>query len=79
MIIKFNYTDGYDFFDSNGDQYVGYFNVDENNVAYETRDTQDKQLTKQSNFSGEYNSNIEYFKDRTLLEKMSLPYNLNHI
>ena len=79
MIIKFNYTDGYEFLDLNGDQYVGYFNVNENNVAYETRDTQDKQLTKQSNFSGEYNSNIEYFKDRTLLEKMSLPYNLNHI
>ena len=79
MIIKYNYTDGYEFFDSGGDQYVGYFNVDENNVVYETRDTQDKQLTKQSNFSSEYNSNIEYFKDRTLIEKMSLPYNLNQI
>ena len=79
MIIKFNYTDGYEYVDSNGDQYVGYFNVDENNVVYETRDTQDKQLTKQSNFSSEYNSNIEYFKDRTLIEKMSLPYDLNQI
>ena len=74
MIIKYNYTDGYEFFDSSGDQYVGYFNVDENNVVYETRDTQDKQLTKQSNFSSEYNSNIEYFKDKTLLEELSLPY-----
>ena len=79
MIIKYNYTNGSDFFDSNGDQYVGYFNVDENNLIYKTRDTQDSQLTKQSNFSGEYNSNIEYFKDKTLLEELSLPYNLNQI
>ena len=79
MIIKYNYTNGSDFYDSNGDQYIGYFNVDQNNLIYKTRDTQDSQLTKQSNFSGEYNSNVEYFKDRALLEKLSLPYNLNQI
>lgn len=82
MQTKFNYTSGGEFKQSdNLADYVGYFNVDNNENVY-TGKYYDSDSILLSNPTSQYSADYyksSFFKDRFIKDGLSLPYSLNEV
>jgi len=75
MQIKFNYTEGGEFYLPNGKDYIGYFNVDDSENVYSGRYYNNSSILLESvsEYSADYyKSNL--FKDRYVFDVLTLPY-----
>lgn len=82
MQTKFNYTTGGEFkISDNTTDYVGYFNVDENQNIYTDKYYNKNSIilnTTNNKYSVDYYKS-SYFKDRFINDKLKLPYSLDEI
>jgi hypothetical protein len=82
MQTKFNYTSGGEFKTSdNTTDYIGYFNVDDKENLYTEKYYSSNSILLE-NTSNKYSVDYyksSYFKDRTINDKLSLPYSLEEV
>jgi hypothetical protein len=79
MQIKFNYTSGGEF-TLNGQNYIGYFNVDDKYNAYSGKyyNSDSLKLESESKYSSDYYTSSS-FKDRRPFDEENLPYGIDYI